>query len=469
MIPMKSTKGKTVAVMGLGLSGLCTARALMAGGAKVCAWDDSAERRATAEAEGVPVVALTNGVWRDIDSLILSPGIPHTHPTTHPVAALARQHGTEIIGDIELLKRAAPDASFIGITGTNGKSTTTALIGHILKSADVPVEIGGNLGRPALDFALLGSDGRYVLELSSFQLELTPSAGFDIAILLNITPDHLDRHGGMAGYIAAKRHIFDDCTGTAIIGIDDPMSAAICADLRKDGTATVVPISGSSPAPGGVYVERGKLVDDMDGNRIEVAMIDDIVTLPGSHNAQNAAAAYAAARKAGLPRKNIVDGLRSYPGLAHRQQLIAVIDGVRYVNDSKATNPEAAARALSSYDCIYWIAGGRAKDGGLDSIEPYLSHIRHAFLIGEATEPFATELGNKVDIQKSGTLETATRDAHELIRQEKEDDAVLLLSPACASYDQYPNFEERGRDFERCVKALPGTDRKFFAAAEAMS
>lgn len=466
MISIKGTKGKAVAVMGLGRSGLCTALALLASGADVRAWDDNADRRAAAETEGVPIVALTNDAWSDVDALVLSPGIPHTHPEAHPIATLARANGAEIIGDIELLKRSATEATFVGITGTNGKSTTTALIGHILESANRSAQIGGNLGRPVLDFDLLGHEGVYVLELSSFQLDLTPSAGFDIAILLNITPDHLDRHGGMDGYIAAKRHIFDGCTGTAIIGIDDPACAAICTELQQIGKASVVPLSVTGSAQGGVYLENGVLIDDIDGNRVEVTRVDDIITLPGSHNAQNAAAAYAAARAVGLSAESIVSGIRSYPGLAHRQQLIALIDGVRYVNDSKATNPEAAARALSCYPDIYWIAGGRAKEGGLDCLTPYLSHIRHAFLIGEAAEPFASTLGDRIETEISKTLETATRDAHALIQKEAQDEAVLLLSPACASYDQYPSFEARGDDFVNCVKALPGKDRQFFEAAE---
>jgi UDP-N-acetylmuramoylalanine--D-glutamate ligase len=466
MIPIKGAKGKAVAVMGLGRSGLCTAQALLESGADVRAWDDNADRRTTAEAEGIPIVALTNGVWSDIDALLLSPGIPHTHPEAHPIATLARANGVEIIGDIELLKRSATEATFIGITGTNGKSTTTALIGHILESAKRPAQTGGNLGRPVLDFDLIGTEGVYVLELSSFQLDLTPSAGFDIAVLLNITPDHLDRHGGMDGYIAAKRHIFEDCTGTAIIGIDDPACAAICTELQQSGKASVLPLSVTGPVEGGVYLDNGVLIDDIDGNRVKVTRVDDIITLPGSHNAQNAAAAYAAARAVGLSIESIISGIRSYPGLAHRQQLIALIDGVRYVNDSKATNPEAAARALSCYPDIYWIAGGRAKEGGLDSLTPYLSHIRHAFLIGEAAEPFASSLGDRIETEISETLETATRDAHALIQKEAQDEAVLLLSPACASYDQYPSFEARGDDFMRCVKALPGNDRKFFATAE---
>ena len=469
MIPIQDMKGKRVAVMGLGRSGLRTAQALMQAGAEVCAWDDSESGRAAAAAKGLPIVALDEERWEEIAALILSPGIPHTHPSPHPVAVAARANGVEIIGDIELLKRSVPDARYIGITGTNGKSTTTALIGHILKTAGAAHQVGGNLGRPALDLDPLDSTGHYVLELSSFQLELTPGGGFDIAVLLNITPDHLDRHGGMAGYIEAKKMIFRNATGTAVIGIDDPECAAICASLRETDQAKIIPISGNNPVPGGIYVADGVLIDNIAGSAEAVTDIAAIATLPGDHNAQNAAAAYGAARAAGIARDQIIAGLQSYPGLAHRQQLVARIDGVAYVNDSKATNPEAASRALSCYDGIYWIAGGRAKEGGLDCLTPFLPHIKHAFLIGEAAEPFAATLGSEIDTRISGTLDFATRDAHALAQREALKDAVVLLSPACASYDQFPNFEERGLAFARCVRGLPGNDRQFFALEEAAS
>lgn len=466
MIPVDGMKGRTVAVMGLGKSGLCTARALMAGGAAVLAWDDNADRRATAEAAGVPVTNFAAWSWTDVAALVLSPGIPHTYPAPHPVADAARREAVEIIGDIELLKRSVPEARFIGITGTNGKSTTTALIGHILETAGLPVQVGGNLGRPALDLDPVCGAGLYVLELSSFQLELTPSGGFDVALLLNITPDHLERHGGMDGYIAAKQRIFEGRNGTAIVGVDDSETAAIFAELRRDDRARVIPVSVTGPAEGGVSVVDGMLIDDIDGDRVKVTDLAAIATLPGGHNAQNAAAAYAAVRAVGVPPSEIVPGLRTYPGLPHRQQLVARIDGVSYVNDSKATNPEATARALSCYHAIYWIVGGRAKEGGLDVLAPYLSRIRHAFLIGEAAKPFAALLGDDIDARISGTLERATREAHALAQSEKQDEAVVLLSPACASYDQYPNFEARGRDFARSVGTLPGTDREFFSLDE---
>lgn len=456
MIRLNGIAGRKIAVMGLGKSGLSTARALMASGATVCAWDDNDARRAEAEAGGVPVTSLSNGVWSGIDSLVLSPGIPHTFPKPHPIVELARAHGAEILGDIELLARAEPEARYIGITGTNGKSTTTSMIGHILQTAGRPVQVGGNLGTPVLDFDALDRSGTYVLELSSYQLELMPTAALDIAVLLNITPDHLDRHGGMDGYIRAKRRIFERCRGTAVIGVDDSLCAEIAATLKGASGVNVIGISGTDRVSGGVYAVDGILYDETDGEATTVIDLREVATLPGAHNAQNAAAAFAVARAAGLPVDAIVAGIRSYPGLAHRQELIETIDGVRYVNDSKATNPEAAAKALGSYPTIYWIAGGKPKEGGLEALDPFLPRIRRAFLIGEAAEAFNSVLAPHIDTRISVTLDRALAEAHEAARAEQLPGAVVLLSPACASFDQFNNFEERGREFARLVRLLPG-------------
>ncbi len=456
MIPLDATQGKGFAVMGLGRSGLVTAQALLASGARVYAWDDDAKQREAAAASGVPVVKLTNGVWKDIGQLVLSPGIAHTYPQAHPVAVRARKHGAEILGDIELLARSQTQARYIGITGTNGKSTSTALIGHILQSARRAVQVGGNLGTPALALEALDASGHYVLELSSYQLELVPSAAFDVAVLLNISADHLERHGGLDGYIDAKRRIFTGCGGTAIVGTDDPDCAAIHAALAGQCDAAVVPISGQRRIPGGVYAEDGVLYDAIGGDPAAIMKIGAVETLPGPHNAQNAAAAYAAARTAGLTRAQIAGAIASYPGLAHRQQRVATIDGIRYINDSKATNPDAAAKALSCYETIYWIAGGLAKEGGLDAIDPYLGRVRHAFLIGDAAASFAAILDGRVETHRSGTLDSALESARQLALSEAEDGAVVLLSPACASFDQYANFEMRGEAFARQVTQLPG-------------
>jgi len=458
MIDVTCFSGIPVGVLGLGKSGLAAAQALTRGGGAVMAWDDNEAKRAAAAAAGITIVDLRSADLGDMPSLVLSPGIPHTYPAPHPVVARARDAGAEIIGDIELLARTQRDAAYVGITGTNGKSTTTALIGHILALAGRKVAVGGNLGTPALTLEPLGSGALYVLEMSSYQLELTFSLTFDVAVLLNITPDHLDRHGGMDGYIAAKKLVFHRQTAprAAIIGVDDAISAAIHRDLAAAGEQIVVPISAERVVSGGVYAADGWLVDDMAGDAAPVVEMAGLARLPGTHNWQNAAAAYAAIRHIGVSREVAAASLQSFPGLAHRQELIATIDGVRYVNDSKATNADAAAKALACYETVYWIAGGLAKEGGIVSLSAYHDRIRHAFLIGEAAPAFADTLGSQVPHSRSGELAAAVMAAHELAGRERRPGAVVLLSPAAASFDQFANFEARGEAFRRLVAALPG-------------
>ncbi len=458
MIAVTSFQGEDVAVLGLARSGLAAAAALQRGGARVLAWDDAPARRDAAAAAGVPIVDLAARDWRGVKALVLSPGIPHTYPAPHPIAARARAAGAPIIGDIELLARTRREARYVGITGTNGKSTTTALIGHILKAAGRKTAVGGNLGTPALALDALGADGTYVLEMSSYQLELTESLAFDVAVLLNITPDHLDRHGGMSGYVAAKRRIFahQGKAQAAVIGVDDELSRAIARELAAAGGPRVIPISAEARAPGGVYVEDGSLIDDIAHAATPVLELSRAVRLPGSHNWQNAAAAYAAARCFGVEAAEAVAAIVSFPGLAHRQELVATIGGVRYVNDSKATNADAAAKALACYDRIYWIAGGLAKEGGIAALAPFFPRIRHAFLIGKASEEFAATLEGHVPFTRCGELAKAVAAARDAASAERQPGAVVLLSPACASFDQFANFEERGDSFRRLVAALPG-------------
>jgi UDP-N-acetylmuramoylalanine--D-glutamate ligase len=458
MIEVATFQGEQVAVMGLARSGLVAAQALQQGGAKVMAWDDAAAKRDAAAAAGVPIVDLGVADFAGVTVLVLSPGIPHTYPKPNPVAARARAAGARIIGDIELLAQSRPNARYVGITGTNGKSTTTALIGHIVGQSGRPVAVGGNLGTPALALASLGADGIYVLEMSSYQLELTESLTFDAAVLLNITPDHLDRHGGMDGYIAAKRRIFrrQKNPQTAILGIDDEPSRRMAEALARLGEPRVVPISAERHAPGGVYVENGWLIDDMAGGAKRVIELRRAARLPGTHNWQNAAAAYAATRALGIDTAAVIEGIASFAGLAHRQELIATIDGVAYVNDSKATNADATAKALACYDAIYWIAGGVPKEGGITSLAPFFPRIRHAFLIGKATEEFAATLDGRVPLSRSGELGRALAAARETALAQRKPGAVVLLSPACASFDQFANFEERGDVFHRLVQTLPG-------------
>jgi len=457
MIDLAAQKGQRFAVLGLGKSGLAAAQALLRAGAAVAAWDDTAATRAAASAAGVPIVDLAAADWSGIAALVISPGIPHTHPHPHPVAEIARRHGREIVGDIELLARNRSESTYIGITGTNGKSTTTALIGHILRAAGRRAEVGGNIGTPALSLAPLGQDGCYVLEMSSYQLEITPTAIFDVAVLLNVTPDHLDRHGGMAGYIAAKRLIFSRQKGsrTAVIGVDDETGRATWSELSAEASSdrNVIPISVRQRLAHGVFVAEGALYDAIDSGPRRVAELSRIETLPGAHNWQNAAAAFAAARAVGVPAEAASRAMAGFPGLAHRQELIARIGQVAFVNDSKATNADAAAKALGSYERIYWIAGGKAKEGGIASLEPWFDRIRRAYLIGEAAPAFADTLAGRVPAAQAGSLAAAVAAAAADAAHEGGP-AVVLLSPACASFDQFANFEARGDAFRRLVLAL---------------
>jgi len=345
-------------------------------------------------------------------------------------------------------------ARYVAVTGTNGKSTTTALIGHILKKAGVACEVGGNIGRGALDLGPLGVGGVYVLEMSSYQLELLQSLRATVSVWLNITPDHIDRHGDMAGYVAAKEHIFDrqqpgDC---AVVGIDDAPSRAVYAKTAKRSRIAAVPLALERPMAGGISFRAGMLVD-ADGY---LADFSDVPTLPGDHNAQNAAAAWAACRWLRLTREEIVAGLKTYPGLPHRQERVAAVGEVTYINDSKATNADAAARALSSYHDIYWILGGQAKEGGVMPLAPYFDRIRHAFLIGEATDLFASQLEGRVEYSRCGDLKSALTAAHDRAQSESKGPSVVLLSPACASWDQWKSYEHRGDAFRDMARALPG-------------
>lgn len=459
MIDVFPFSGIPVAVLGLGKSGLVAARALKASGADVRAWDDSEEKRKTAAAEGIPIVDLRSADWSDIPSLVISPGIPHTYPKPHPVAARAKDAKVEIISDIELLARTQREASFIGITGTNGKSTTTALLGHVLKQAGRTVAVGGNIGTAALSLPALGQGGLYVLEMSSYQLEITFSITFDVAVLLNVTPDHLDRHGGMAGYIAAKRRIFHRQTAprTAIIGVDDEYCRAIWQDLVRAGDQVVVPISSAGKPVDGVYAADGWLYDATRGKPERIVALDALATLPGAHNWQDAAAAYAAARVVGVDSTVIAAALKTYPGLPHRQERVGERDGVLFINDSKATNADAAEKALSCYEHIYWIAGGLAKEGGIASLTPYFDRIRHAYLIGEAADSFAQTLEGRVPYTLTRKLQLAVESAYADAVRDGHRGAVVLLSPACASFDQFRDFEARGDTFRSLVGALQGS------------
>ncbi|WP_419905686.1 UDP-N-acetylmuramoyl-L-alanine--D-glutamate ligase [Kiloniella sp.] len=452
-----STLDKNVfAVLGLGRSGLTAACVLAQSGAEVWAWDDNPQGREKAAEAGLKILDLKECDWDKVQSLVMSPGIPLTHPRPHPVAAAAQTANVEVICEVELLYRSCPNATFVGITGTNGKSTTTSLIAHILEEAGRKVAVGGNLGTPALELPILNDDGIYVLEMSSYQLDLLSQLVFDISLFMNVSPDHLDRHGDMQGYISAKKHIFDrqSKSQTAIIGMDDEDSRIVFDQINAAGLITTIPISGQTRLAEGVFVAEGQLIDDRFSSVTDIVDLSSIERLPGNHNHQNAAAAFAACRSIGLSSDEIVSGMKSFPGLAHRQELVTVHNGIRYINDSKATNADAAARALGSYDNIYWIAGGLAKEGGIENLTPYFSRIRHAYLIGDSAKDFADQLGENIPRDMCETLDRAVKKAVNDANNDGNNNAVVLLSPACASWDQYRSFELRGDHFKQCVSEI---------------
>ncbi len=458
MIEASTFKGQAIAVFGLGRSGVISALSLQMGGAKVLAWDDNANTRDRAAAEGVKLTDLTTVSWQDIDQLVLSPGVPHELPKAHWSAVAAKEANVPIICDIEVFAReVAARASerrpkVIAITGTNGKSTTTSLIGHILKECGRDAQIGGNIGRGVLDLDPMHSGAYYVLELSSYQLERTYSLKADAAVFLNLTPDHLDRHGYMKGYEAAKLRVFDNQTSidTAIIGVDSPEGKSICTRLIAKNNRKVIPISGRRSLGRGVCVIKGKLYNVMGRTCEMIVDLTRAIGLDGEHNWQNAAAAFAAVRALGLDAAEIGRAILSFPGLEHRLENIGKVGPVKYVNDSKATNADACAQALKTYDNIYWIAGGKAKDGGIDALAPHFKNISRAYLIGESGEDFCkTLIENKVPAKVSKELRMAilcaTRDA----LASKSVNPVVLLSPACASFDQFKDFEVRGDAFRK--------------------
>lgn len=455
MIPVRSFEGRDVAVYGLGRSGLAACRALIAGGARVAAWDDNESARKIAADAGVSVVDLNRRDWQTFAALVLAPGIPFKFPEPHRLVKMAQMVGVPVIGDMELFARAVNDLNefekprIVGITGTNGKSTTTALVGHILKQAGKDVRVGGNIGVGVLDLERLHAGAIYVLELSSYQLDLCETLRCDVAVMLNISPDHLSRHGGMDGYVQAKRRIFRNqgAQDWAVVGVDDVRSQVMCTQLSAEGLRHVVPVSAEYALGRGVSVLSGHLCDSMMGRAGDPQDLTGARALPGRHNHQNAAAAYAVCRALGLDVRDILAGIASFSGLPHRLETIGVIDGVRFVNDSKATNAQAAEQALRAFPHSYWIVGGRPKEEGIDDLEPHFGDIRKAYLIGESTEAFARVLQGKLDFVKCRTLDVAVETAFNDARAGGDAEPVVLFSPACASFDQFRDFEHRGEAF----------------------
>ena len=466
MIPVQGVENQTVAVLGLGRSGRATAAALRAGGARVLAWDDGAEIRAAAAAEGWDLADLTrdSGWDRGIDALVASPGIPHLYPAPHPAIAQATVRGVPVDNDIGLFFRsyATPDwerfetvPRVVAVTGSNGKSTTAALIHHVLTDAGRPAQLGGNIGRGVLSLDPAQDGEVAVLELSSYQTDLARALTPDVAVFTNLSPDHLDRHGGMGGYFAAKRRLFaEGGPDRAVIGVDEAEGRHLAGQMAMaPSDDRVIRVSSGTKLEGfgwSVFARKGFLAEWRKGRQVAALDLRDIAGLPGAHNHQNACAAWAACRALGLAPREIEAGFRSFAGLPHRSQRIAEIAGVGYVNDSKATNVDSAAKALQAFPRIRWIAGGLGKEGGIAGLQPHLGSVVKAYLIGHSARDFALQLG-EVPCEIVETMAAAVARA----AAEAEAGDTVLLAPAAASFDQYPDFEKRGEDFAALVAALP--------------
>lgn len=453
--------------MGLGRSGLAAAKALREGGADVVCWDDNEVARERAEAAGFTVGNLRrDDTWDGVKALILSPGIPALYPAPHSIVEMAWKHGAVLDNDIGLFFRSWATEDWaemdtvpqvIAITGSNGKSTVTALLNHCLKELGRPTQMAGNIGRGVLDIDPPQEGEVVVLELSSYQTEIARALSPDIAIFTNLTPDHLDRHGGMGGYFYAKRRLFaEGGPDRAIIGVDEPEGRYLAAQMREaaaDGDP-VIRVSAGQKLSGGwtVFARKGFLAEWRRDRQVASIDLREMATLPGVHNHQNACAAYAALRSLGFAPKAIETALASYPGLPHRCQLLGEVNGVRYVNDSKATNAEAAQQALNAFQNVRWILGGRAKESGITPLKPLFERVAKAYLIGEAAEVFAATLGDTPHVIAE-TMDQAVAQA----AAEAQSGDVVLLSPAAASFDQYADFEKRGEAFIAEVERLKGS------------
>ena len=433
---------------------MVTAEALIAGGANLTAYDDNPQKVEEASSKGIPTGDLREFDFSIADALVLAPGVPLTHPNPHWSVDLANEYNVPIIGDVALFadeRRAhAPQSHLIAITGTNGKSTTTALISHVLANAGHDVQMGGNIGRAVLSLDALSDDKIYVVECSSYQIDLAPELDASIGVLLNLAPDHLDRHGTMEHYAEIKSRLVAKSNVT-LIGNDDPYCLQVSNTLEDDGKC-ITRISNTKLSSGFGVVDE-QIVQFNSGDEDFISNLHGIATLRGKHNAQNAVTAVATCKSVGLNTEEIQAGLNSFPGLAHRMEIIGSVDDVLFVNDSKGTNADAAAMALGSFENIHWIAGGLAKEGGIESLRPYFERVSKAYLIGEAAPEFSATLGSDVTFEISETLDIAVKNAAENTRQSGAK-AVVMLSPACASFDQFPNFEIRGDAFRSEVEKL---------------
>ena len=466
MIPVTGVQNQKIAVLGLGRSGLSAARALRAGGATPVCWDDNPAARTRAEEEGFTCADLSKtGAFDDVAALIVSPGIPHLYPALNPVVAAALDAGVPVDNDIGLFFRSFATKDWesfdtpprvVAVTGSNGKSTTSALIHHILTSVNRPTQLAGNIGRGVLDLDPAIDGEVVVLELSSYQTDLARALTPDVAVFTNLSPDHLDRHAGMGGYFAAKRRLFaEGGPDRAVIGVDEPEGLFLAGQLAEapsDDRVIRISVASKLTGPGWqVFARKGFLSEYRKGKQIASIDLREIKGLPGAHNHQNACAAYAVARTLGLAPRVVETALHSYPGLPHRSQVIATRNGVTFVNDSKATNLDSAAKALSAFKSIRWICGGLEKEGGLSALKDSVGAVTKAYVIGRDAEGFALQLTCPTEIctDMATAVARAAADA-------QEGDTVLL-APAAASFDQYDNFEQRGDDFAACVSALDQT------------
>ncbi|MFD0980808.1 UDP-N-acetylmuramoyl-L-alanine--D-glutamate ligase [Tropicimonas aquimaris] len=465
MIPVRGVEGQKILILGLGRSGLTAARAIQAGGGLPLCWDDGAPGRERAEAEGFVLHDPTaKGAFDDVAMLVTSPGIPHLYPSPHRAIAAALKAGVPVDNDIGLFFRSlATDRwdSFdvppkvVAVTGSNGKSTTSALIAHLVAESGREVQLAGNIGRGVLDIDPPEDGGVVVLELSSYQTDLARALTPDIAVFTNLSPDHLDRHGGYGGYFAAKRRLFaEGGPDRAVIGVDEDEGLFLAGQLSQGAADDrVIRVSAGQKLAGpgwSVFARKGFLAEYRKGRQLASIDLREVRGLPGAHNHQNACAAYAVARSLGIAPRVIESALHSFAGLPHRSQLVAEAGGVRFVNDSKATNIDSAAKALQAFTGIRWICGGLEKEGGLVGLHPHLGGVVKAYVIGREAEHFALGLGEGVETEICGTMEQAVARAH----ADAKTGETILLAPAAASFDQYDSFERRGEDFVARVEAL---------------
>lgn len=459
MILIPDVKKKVIGVFGLGVSGVATCEALVASGAQVFTWDENPKARERTASTEYRAEHPKQWPWKKMAAVVVSPGVPLTHPRPHPIVRKARMEKIPVIGDAELFARAMnalPErerSRVVAVTGSNGKSTTTALIGHILREAGEDAHVGGNIGEAALSLPAPETNAIYVLELSSFQLDLTTSLRANVAVFLNLSPDHIDRHGTTARYLAAKKRIFMNQTAEdlAVVGVDDEYGESLCTELIAQGSAQVIPVSAKGALGRGAYALDGKLFHNFEGKTALAGDLSDARGLRGAHNHQNAAAALAACVRLGVSSALVVRSAKRFSSLPHRMEEVARIGKVLYINDSKATNAAAAARALDAFENIFWIAGGRPKEGGVASLREMMSRVARVYLIGEAAAAFEEQLRGAVPCVQCGDLATAVAKAGADAAAGEGASPVVLLSPACASYDQFRNFEERGDAFRNLV------------------